>query len=190
VLAKLFAKADLRKIGSGSTGATNALRAGGKWIALATLLLDAAKPLLAWYFVCLLWSDSAKFSEFETNLKILVSAVAILAHCFPVYLRFKGGKGVATAWGTMWLFSPWLALVAIGVWIVVLAATKKSSLSALVAAALVPLWAYVFEPEAVWFYVGVVVFVILRHASNIKRLIAGTESKVDFKSGKKNARGK
>ncbi|MDR1477227.1 MAG: glycerol-3-phosphate 1-O-acyltransferase PlsY [Rickettsiales bacterium] len=187
ILAKWFAKTDLRKIGSGSTGATNALRAGGKWVALATLVLDAAKPVAA-YFAAIAFARAMNggivleigLYLYDFELKVVVAALAVLAHCFPVYLGFKGGKGVATAWGTMWLFSPWLALASIGVWIVAITATRKSSLSALTAAAFVPLWARLFAPESFWLYVGMVLFVILRHASNIRRLMVGTESRVEF----------
>lgn len=192
LLVKWFAKADLRQVGSGSTGATNALRAGGKKIALATLALDSVKPVAA-YFASLYVARALAgglvleigLYLYDFEIRLLVSAIAIVAHCFPVYLKFRGGKGVATAWGTMWLFSPWLALASIGVWIAILAISRKSSLSALIAAAMVPLWAYLFAPGALAFYACVVLFVILRHASNIRRLLSGTESKVDFNARRK-----
>ncbi|MDR1009004.1 MAG: glycerol-3-phosphate 1-O-acyltransferase PlsY [Rickettsiales bacterium] len=174
VISKFILKKDLRKIGSGSTGTTNVLRTGSKLAAAATLALDALKPLAAWWILG---------APDDPKAKMFIAAVAVFAHCYPVYLNFKGGKGVATAWGTMWMFSTVFALAAIAVWIIVLALSRKSSLSALTACVFVPLWAWFFTGSAdlAWFYSGLVVFVLFRHTSNIKRLLAGKEDNVKFK---------
>jgi glycerol-3-phosphate acyltransferase PlsY len=117
-----------------------------------------------------------------------VAAIAVVAHCFPVYLLFKGGKGVSTMFGTMFLFSPWLALASGATWAFVFAITRISSLSALAACLFTPLYAWLSSPYGekatvwlVWLYCGIAAFVVLRHAGNIRRLAAGVEGKSKFK---------
>ncbi len=199
ILTKLFLKQDVRKIGSGSTGATNVLRTGSKLLAFATLLFDALKPYLAMIAVhgvsILLFGKFVTFvgyGLYEEYITMAVCGITIFAHCYPVYLKFKGGKGVATAFGTLFLFSekyyglPVLPIIALSTWLTVAFISKKSSLSALTTALLIPFYVYKFNNlgggEAstylVYFYIGAVVFVIFRHHANIARLIKGTESNI------------
>ena len=142
--------------------------------------MDALKPIASWWI-------AERYFGAHGNLKLIVAALAVVAHCYPVYTGFKGGKGVATAWGTMWLFDPRLALSAIGLWAAVLALAKKSSLSAIVAALAAPLLALRFTDRAdmAWLYAGIVVLVLFRHKSNMQRLLAGTEDDVEFRKKKK-----
>ncbi|MDR0367231.1 MAG: glycerol-3-phosphate 1-O-acyltransferase PlsY [Rickettsiales bacterium] len=171
LIARFALGRNLRDIGSGSTGATNVLRTGSKAAAAATLALDAAKPVFAKWLL-------------GPSIPVMVLIpLAVVAHCWPVYLKGRGGKGVATAWGTMFLISWRLALSALAVWLVTLALTRKSSLSAIVAGVSAPLLAWVFahDGRVALLYAGVMAFVVLRHAGNIKRLLAGTEDDVRFK---------
>ncbi len=207
VLTKLFLHKDVRKIGSGNIGATNVLRTGSKWLAAFTLLLDACKPyfsLLAVRFMMeKLFGGFLMFGVSIANwiypideyLTIAVCAVAILGHCYPIYLKFKGGKGVATVFGSLFLFSarpeflnitwPVLPMLAFSTWLIVAVLFKKSSLAALTSGIFLPVYVYFFNNlgssmklNLTFFYIGVVLFVVYRHKSNIKRLIAGTESNI------------
>lgn len=203
ILTKIFLKQDVRSIGSGSTGATNVLRTGSKLLAFLTLLIDALKP----YFACiavyfsmkLLFGKLATFVAYglyEEYITMAVCGISIFAHCYPVYLKFKGGKGVATAFGTLFLFSAryeflginWfvLPISALATWLTVAFISKKSSLSALTTALILPVYVYYLNnlgggeasKHLVYFYIGAVVFVIFRHHANIARLIKGTESNI------------
>ncbi len=172
---------DIRAIGSGNIGATNALRTGNKKVAIATLLCDALKgylPILA--LIHMGCSSAACIFP--------VAFVVILGHIFPVWLRFKGGKGVATTLGVYLAINPWLAFSILGVWIVTVELTKLSSLSALIAAVLSPVLAYFFViglPETyvqgvqtmhVVYFMAVISMVILgTHHENIRRLLSGQE---------------
>ncbi len=128
---------DIRTIGSGNIGATNALRTGNKKVAMATLLCDALKGYLP-IFV-LIHTDYSSASCI-----LIASFVAILGHIFPIWLRFKGGKGVATTLGVYLALNPWLALSILGVWLIAVKLTKLSSLSALIASVSSPVLAYFF----------------------------------------------
>ena len=170
VIARALGLGDLRKIGSGNIGATNVLRTGNKPAALATLLLDSGKGAIA---VLL-----ARYFGGETA-AILAGGAAFLGHCFPVWLGFKGGKGVATLLGISFAFSPWAALGFAAAWLGVAAATRISSvggMSAGFAAAVV--LGIVGAP-----YAGAVVallslWVLWTHRENIARLKAGTEPRI------------
>ena len=205
ILTKLFLKQDVRKIGSGSTGATNVLRTGSKLLALLTVILDALKPYLA--TLAVYFSMKLMFGEMWGTLLyelckgyiiMIISGITIFAHCYPVYLKFKGGKGVATAFGTLFLFSskyygiPVLPLIALATWLTVAFISKKSSLSALTTAIILPVYVYNFnnlKPHTAsmtltYFYIGAVLFVIFRHHANIVRLINGTESNIKLSKSK------
>lgn len=161
---------DVRKIGSGNIGATNVLRTGNKGLAAATLLLDALKGTAA-VLVANRWG---------TDLGLLAGLGAFLGHLFPAWLRFRGGKGVATYLGVLAAFSWQVGLIFAAVWLIVAVATRYSSLSALLATLAAPL--------AMWFLYGsgdraallaiMSVLVFLKHRANIARLAAGTESRI------------
>ena len=170
VVARLMGLPDPRTIGSGNIGATNVLRTGSKGAALATVLLDGAKGLVAVLLArAFAGEDAAQ----------LAALAAFLGHCFSVFLGFKGGKGVATFLGALYGLAPILGVVASIVWLLTVFISRYSSLSALVSAALTPLAAWLAG------YGGMVVvtalmaaLLIWRHRENIARLRAGTESRV------------
>ncbi|TCO71702.1 glycerol-3-phosphate 1-O-acyltransferase PlsY [Rhodovulum euryhalinum] len=173
VMARLFGLGDLRKIGSGNIGATNVLRTGNKLAALLTLVLDAGKGGIAVLVArALAGEDAAQLAGFA----------AFLGHLFPVYLGFRGGKGVATFLGTLLALAWPVGLAACGTWLAVAAALRYSSLSALVAAGLAPVWAVLLgRGEMAVLGVVLAVLIYVRHAANIRRLIAGTEPKIGKK---------
>lgn len=166
---------DLRKIGSGNIGATNVMRALGKEAALLTLLGDAAKGAIA--------VGIAKSLSLGVLDQGLFGLFAILGHNFSVFLKLKGGKGVATSIGALLVFSPHVALLTIILWIMTAKWTRYSSLSAIVAFGLLPLSVYAidYSKEKMIIAIAIAVLIFIRHTSNIKRLIQGTESKIGKK---------
>lgn len=174
VIARLFGLGDLRKIGSGNIGATNVLRTGNKTAAALTLVLDAGKAGIAVLIArAALAEDAAQLAGFA----------AFLGHCFPVYLGFRGGKGVATFLGT--LLALWwpLGLAACAVWLAIAKLFKVSSLSALVAAVMAPGLAWGFgHPDLVILSLLLGILVFFRHKENIIRLLNGTEPKIGAKN--------
>ncbi|MFN3868263.1 MAG: glycerol-3-phosphate 1-O-acyltransferase PlsY [Hyphomicrobiaceae bacterium] len=166
---------DVRKIGSGNIGATNVLRTGNKGLAAATLMLDALKGTAA--VLAGHWIGAQGGVAILASL--LAGLAAFLGHVFPVWLGFKGGKGVATYIGVL-LGTAWkLAVVFCGIWLLVAAVTRYSSLSALVAAIAVPLAAYALDSPAVALLSAVLSALLLwKHEANIKRLIAGSEPRI------------
>ncbi len=173
VVSKLFKLPDPRTVGSGNPGATNVLRSGKKSAAALTLLGDAFK---GWFPVWLVMQP-------DGGVMWITSAVAIavfLGHLYPVFHKFKGGKGVATALGVMLAISPSLALAALLTWLLIFLLTKISSLSAIVAAMMAPVYAWYLLDDAYHNFEMVVVFVsimlVWRHRSNIQKLLNGTEA--------------
>lgn len=175
IVSKAFGLADPRSFGSGNPGATNVLRSGNKQAALLTLLGDAAKGWLAMVLAGALGADPFGVA--------LAGLAAFLGHVFPVFLKFKGGKGVATAVGVLAGFSGWLALICMGVWLATAAATRYSSLAALVAATAAPVAAWWFpgRADAAIAITFMSALLIWRHKENIQRLLAGTESRIGSK---------
>lgn len=173
VITRALGLGDLRNIGSGNIGATNVLRTGNKGAALATLVLDAAKGGIAVLAArALVGEDAAQ----------LAGLCAFLGHLFPVWLGFKGGKGVATFLGILLALSWPVGLAVCATWAVTAALSRISSLSALVAAASSGLWLFLFDQGHMLFLVFVLtVLVYLRHWVNIRRLQAGTEPKIGVK---------
>jgi len=162
---------DVREIGSGNIGATNVLRTGRKDLALATLLLDSFKAGLAIVGFALVFGDR--------NVGLIAGVFAFIGHCYPIWLRFKGGKGVATYAGLL-LFASWKGfLIAAPIWLAVFFLSRISSLAALTAATLVPVGAWLLGETQ--FAVGVLVvlsaLVFWTHRANLKRLLSGTEPK-------------
>lgn len=173
VLTRLTGGPDIRQIGSGNIGATNVLRTGNKGIAALTLLLDAGKAAGAGYIALHLFGEPMQF---------IAAAAALFGHCYPVWLKFKGGKGVATFFGAL-LGLVWpIGLVAAATWLLVAFTTKYSSAAALCAAAFSTAVAAMYFP---WPVKAVTLFmtllIIWRHRENIARLKAGTESKIGQK---------
>ncbi|MAM62118.1 glycerol-3-phosphate 1-O-acyltransferase PlsY [Maritimibacter sp. UBA3975] len=173
VMARLFGLGDLRKIGSGNIGATNVLRTGNKLAAFLTLILDAGKGGIAVLVArALLGDDAAQIAGFA----------AFLGHCFPVYLGFRGGKGVATWLGTLFALAWPVGLAAGATWLVTAGVFRISSLAALVAALLTPLWAWLLGfPQMVVLLVALGALIFIRHHENIRRILAGTESRIGKK---------
>ncbi len=174
LLSRIMGLGDLRKIGSGNVGATNVLRTGNKAAALGTLLFDGGKGAAAVLLTRVFAGEDA----------VQVAAVAaFLGHLFPVWLRFRGGKGVATFLGIMLAWAWPVGLAACATWLVTAAVSRYSSLSALMAAGFTPVWMALLG-HGTGFVMGVLlaVLVYVRHAENIGRLRAGTESRIGRKS--------
>lgn len=175
VITRAMGLGNLREIGSGNIGATNVLRTGSKGAALATLVLDAAKggiaALIARYTV---GEDAAQ----------LAGLAAFLGHLFPVWLGFKGGKGVATFLGILLALAWPVGLATCATWAVTAAVSRISSLSALVASALSGLWIFLFNQGQMLILTFVLmILVYLRHWANLQRIKAGTEPKIGAKKG-------
>lgn len=171
---------DPRAIGSGNIGATNVLRSGRKGLALATLLGDGGKGALA---VLIAWLATRHASlEAQALITSLAGGAAFLGHLFPVWLGFKGGKGVATFFGTL-LAAAWpVGLAAAATWIVTAFLFRISSLGALVAAALAPLYALLLgRPVIAALAAFMAVLIYIRHADNIRRLLKGEEPRIGAK---------
>lgn len=174
VSAYLAGLGDIRKIGSGNIGATNVLRSGNKLAAFSTLVGDAGKGA-AIVFLCL--------SSQSSELAALVGFMAVIGHCYPIWLGFKGGKGVATALATLAVLS-WPAGLAMAVtWLVMSLIFKISSLSALTGFLAAVIVSIIYYDE--WLYIVLIALLSFwRHRDNIKRLIAGEESRISFSSKK------
>jgi len=168
LLTKIFLKKDIRKIGSGNIGATNALRTGNKVIGYSTLILDILKAVIPVLVV------KIYFAEF-----IFISSLSVfLGHVFPIWLKFNGGKGVATYVGILFCINYILGLCFIISWAVVFLISKYSSLSSVLASLLIPVYHYFFI-DSVNYYFFIIMFILIfyTHKENIKRLKNNTESK-------------
>lgn len=172
LLTRIAGLGDIRAIGSGNIGATNVLRTGNKGLAALTLLLDGGKGALA---VLIAW-------RFFPELAQLAGGAAVVGHLYPVWLRFKGGKGVATTLG-VWLALIWpVGLSACLVWLAMAALFRLSSLAALVSIALAPLGAWLLGDDwSTALGLALAVLVAIKHRGNIERLIAGKEPKIGKK---------
>lgn len=173
---KVFSGVDVRSVGSGNIGATNVLRAAGKKAAVFTLLADCLKGIVPVLIIRLWLHDDA--------LAVLTGIAAVLGHNFPMYLGFKGGKGVATSYGVILAMTPLLGLVCLLIWLGAALVWRYSSLSALISFLAYPFLVFSWFPESkalgslALFLAGMIYF---RHRENIKRLVAGTESKIGEK---------
>jgi acyl phosphate:glycerol-3-phosphate acyltransferase len=170
VLAKLGGYGDIRHIGSGNIGATNVLRTGNKGLAALTVLLDAGKGAVA----------VALAEQLGPDMAAIAAVFALLGHLFPVWLGFKGGKGVATSGGILIAYAWPVGLVAFATWLGLAFLTRYSSLAALIAALLSPLYAWLLigDPQTTQVVAVLAVLVVLRHHANIRRLLKGEESKI------------
>jgi glycerol-3-phosphate acyltransferase PlsY len=185
LLVRLFRHEDIRAVGSGNIGATNVLRAGGKGLGAATFLLDMLKGCAAVWLGGLAAAVLVP-SMAHRDAQALAALCAVLGHMFPVWLRFRGGKGVATGFGVFLVASPWAALAAISVFFVVLALSRYVSLASILGAASFPVFAwFLVTGERPAFFIAVQItvalLVILKHHQNIRRLLAGTESRFGAK---------
>lgn len=178
VLTQLAGLGDIRKIGSGNIGATNVLRTGRKDLALLTLILDAGKAA----FVALIF----KYFSGSDMLGLVSGVFAVIGHNYPVFLKFKGGKGVASTLGLMLAITPIVGVLTALTWLFMALTFRYSSLSALTALALAPIYALFFETPAVSLvYLFLTVLSFYRHKENIKRILNGEESKIKLKGTKK-----
>ncbi|MCA0977885.1 glycerol-3-phosphate 1-O-acyltransferase PlsY [Qipengyuania flava] len=169
ILARLAGKGDIRQQGSGNIGATNVLRTGSKWLAAATLLLDLAKGLLPVLLA----------KQFFPEAVFWAALFAVIGHCFPIWLGFKGGKGVATNAGVCFGLTWQLGVVYAVVWIGLLAVTRISSLAGMSAVVAAAIAALIFGWSAYTVVLLLIaLLVIWLHRENIRRLMAGTEPKV------------
>ena len=169
LIVHLNGKGDIREIGSGNIGATNVLRTGNKNIALITLFLDGSKAAMALFI----------FEYFYgVNFGLIAGASALIGHCYPIWLKFRGGKGVATFFGFL-LASSWvIAAITGSVWFVVAMISRMSSLAAILAAILTPLIAFSFNDSKLALVSSILaVIIVFRHSENIIRIVKGTESK-------------
>ena len=168
LLTKIFLNKDIRKIGSGNIGATNALRTGNKTLGYATLILDILKAIIPVIFVKIYYSDYLYIS----------SLCVFLGHVFPIWLKFKGGKGVATYVGILCCINIYLGISFGIVWLITFVMFKYSSLSSLVGALSIPIINFLFFNDQI-FYFFIIMFILIfyTHRENIKRLLNRTESK-------------
>lgn len=171
ILTKLSGAGDLRAIGSGNIGATNVLRTGRKSLALATLLLDALKGAVP------VWIGSS----FGPDMAVVAGLGAVIGHCFPVWLKFLGGKGVATAAGVILTMSPLAGLLAFAVFLVIVTLTRYVSLGSVLGAASAAPIAYLLgQIQSAELYLVIGLIIIVKHQANLRRLFAGEESKLSF----------
>jgi len=168
ILTKFFLKQDIREIGSGNIGATNVLRTGNKSIGYLTLLLDILKAVIPVIFI------KINFSEY-----LFISSLSVfLGHVFPIWLKFKGGKGVATYLGILFCINYILGFVFIIVWFLIFLIFKYSSLSSILATFTIPIFYYFFiNNENYYFFIIMFILIFFTHRENIKRLLNNTESK-------------
>jgi glycerol-3-phosphate acyltransferase PlsY len=181
LIVKLRSGADIRETGSGGTGATNVTRKAGKAAGVVTLVLDMLKGLVAVLI--------ARWLTGETGTSWVIATAAVLAvvgHCFPVWLKFKAGKGVATGLGVFLAIVPWAVLAAAAAFLVIVWRTRFVSLGSVAAAAFVPLWTLLIHTwvEPISDFAPIIAalgassaLIIAKHSENIKRLVAGTENK-------------
>jgi acyl phosphate:glycerol-3-phosphate acyltransferase len=174
MLSRVAGYGDIRKIGSGNIGATNVLRTGNKGLAALTLALDLGKGLaavaIAWH-----WGERAALAA---------GLFAVIGHMFPVWLGFRGGKGLATALGIVLAIAWPVAIIGLAIWLIVAFAFRYSSLAALIATAAGGVIAPFLTDKAAAVVIAIVaLLVILRHEGNIRRLIAGSEPRISFRKG-------
>lgn len=174
IVSKFMKMDDPRSYGSHNAGATNVMRSGNKKAAAFTLLGDLVKGLL----VVLIARFLMRGIEGGEAIVGICGILVVIGHIYPIFFKFKGGKGVATAVGVLLGFNPWLALLLVATWVVVFKTTKISSLAAILACLLAPVFAYVLFGNTSYFGATLIIsiFVIFKHRSNIMRLVKGQES--------------
>ena len=181
ILTKISGLGDIRKIGSGNIGATNVLRTGNKKIALLTLLLDGSKGALAIYLITIILTKVFdNFFDMVGFYQCTVAISAVVGHCFPIWLRFKGGKGVATGFGVILSLNLNIGIAALLIWVLIAKVFKISSMSALISYFLIPVLMFYYETEIIYFLSSVLISLVcfVQHKENIKRLINRSEPKI------------
>ena len=172
LLTRALGKGDLRKVGSGNIGATNVMRVGGLRMAGAVWLMDMAKAILA--VLLGTWFVGEAFGAW-------CGFVAIVGHCYPIWLRFKGGKGISSLFGVLLAVSP-MSFAVCGIeWLLVALTTGISSFGATIVFCLIPVLGFAISVNVGWAFLAIGLLCMWRHRENIKRLIHGTESKIEWK---------
>lgn len=185
ILVKIVKGEDLRKIGSGNIGATNAGRALGKWAALLVYLLDFGKGFVPTEL-------GPKWLETPVNnlwVPVLLGSCSVIGHCFSIFLKFKGGKGVATTTGVMLALDPWAVGLAGGIWVITLALSRFVAVASILLGLSLPFFVYGINPDLAFnerlpylvFSALIALFIIWTHRSNIRRLLDGTEPRIGEK---------
>ena len=176
IVTKILSNKDITQTGSGNIGATNVYRSVSKKAGIIVLLLDAIKPIMA--LLIIEYFDPDFFSKF----KYLIFCLSIIGHIFPIWLRFKGGKGVACYFGGFLILSPLVTIFAMVIWLLTVKLSKLSSLGALLSIFLLTTYELIFIygnlNKVIIFAISVLIF--LKHSSNIKRLITGKENKINL----------
>ena len=185
VCSRIFGLADPRSYGSKNPGATNVLRSGNKAAAAMTLLGDMAKGWLAVFLA----QKFAPVYDISQGTIALVALAVFFGHLYPIFLKFKGGKGVATAAGVLLAADPMLGLATLGTWLFIAFMSRYSSLAALLAATAAPFYAFLFwGSDVMLFAVGIIAMaLIVKHWANLQRLMAGTEPKIGGKNKTRSA---
>ena len=174
ILTKLSGFGDIRNIGSGNVGATNVLRTGNKYLAFIVLSLDIIKGFIPLIILQVYFEDLSLLN------KIILGHFAIIGHIFPIWLKFKGGKGVATYIGFLFSINPYIGLLFLILWMAVALTTKYSSLGSLIAILVAPIY-FIFINFNLFigiFFIYLSLIIYLKHSENIKRLLNKTESKI------------
>jgi acyl phosphate:glycerol-3-phosphate acyltransferase len=189
IVVRLFKGEDIRAIGSGNIGATNVARSGSKGLAILTLFLDVLKGALPvfWYFhLQILVRALGMRVDINYVLGVVAALFVVLGHTFPIWLKFKGGKGVATALGVFAVLAPKAVLISLAVFVLTMAVTKYVSLGSVISTAIFPFTAYWLQvPLRTWpsmiMVTAIAMLIIIKHHGNIKRLMNGTEPKFGSK---------
>lgn len=185
ILGKLTGSVDIRTLGSGNAGGTNALRTQGKWFAFRVMVIDVGKGYLPpWLLPSLVLPGVPLDPDVSrTWLTLACAGAAVVGHCYPVWFDFKGGKGAATAIGALLAIAPPLALPAVAVWSLVLIATGFVGLATILAVAVLPVWVALTQlaenQEIFWFLVMLALFICFTHRENIQRLREGRENRLE-----------
>ena len=177
ILNKIFGKGDIRNIGSGNVGATNVLRTGKKTLALIVLIFDILKGYLPTFYIM----NFLQYSNYNL-IAYLLGSMAIVGHLFPIWLKFKGGKGVATYIGFIFAINYILGLIFVFIWISIFLLKKYSSLASITSLIIIPIIILFFgtEPSIFLFFLTISIIIISKHYPNIKRLLNDNESKIKF----------
>ena len=178
IVPKIFGIGDIRKVGSGNVGATNVLRTGKKSLAFLVLILDSLKGFLPVFLITNLYINNFEYFF----IIIFISSFAILGHIFPIWLKFQGGKGVATYIGFIFSIDYLLGLIFLIIWLLIATLSRYSSLSSIVSLILMPFILFIFSYQSndILLFIAISIIIILKHYSNIKRLISKKETKISF----------
>lgn len=171
ILTRILKRGEIRDQGSGNPGATNVLRVAGKKVAAIVFIFDVLKGALPVY--------SAYLLGYHSMILSLVAIAASLGHMFPIYFRFKGGKAVATAFGALLPLSWWLTLCLFITWVSIFAVSRISSLASIASLIIAPIFCFLFEPEYAIAVTCLCILIIIRHKTNITRLLTKKEARID-----------